>query len=275
MDILNVLSESTHVHLRHDKRQRALAVDTAAVQGRGSQIDSLVSFGYDICQSILGPRFTLGRAASNGNYSAYSALVSHFGEYVFRSDPEIGAHLLQDTILGRIPFDARYPYEPREYDEVLRDLLQRCGNDRLLSLTISGYPGLHEDPRILVVLGKQMKPSELAAALGPETEAWYLGMVRDCGFLNVDEESEVMQRLRELSSAGLVTTGFVYECEEESDESGDYRGCGNEDCREDSVLAESEGIEHSGTSVNDSCESGSESEAEEADQFWDASESVQ
>jgi hypothetical protein len=270
MDILNVLSESTHIDLHHDENYRAQAVNLAAIQGCGAQIDSLVRFGYNIWESDFGPRVTISYAAMYGNYSAYSALVSHFGEDVFRSDREIGAYLLQDTISGSMSSSKAFSYGPhREYDEVLRDLLQRCGNDRLLSLTVCGLPGPDPDPRISALLGKEMNANELAAALGPETEAWYLGMVRSCGFLNVDEESEVMQRLRELSLAGHVTTGFVYEGEEEFDESGGRRECGNEDCDEQSALS---GEDDAGMNGGD--ESSTESEADEADQFWDASENV-
>lgn len=271
MDIHNVLSESTHFDLHLDVDDRSLAVALAAMHGCGSQIDALVRFGHDIHEGSLGAADSMCFAAHHGNYSSYSALVSHYGGEVFENDMDnIIVKLLQVTILGKARHPVEYPDLISGHDEILRNTLQRCGKDRLLSVTIYGDGHSGEDPRISVLLGKQMKLSELAAALGPETEEWYLGMVRNCGFLNVDEESEVMQRLRELRLAGHVTTGLIYEVEQETGESGGYRGCESEDCNEDSALSR-EGIEEPDTGVNDGCESSTESEA---DQFWDAPESV-
>lgn len=119
-----------------------------------------------------------------------------------------------------------------------------------------------------------MTAVELAAALGPETDAWYLGMVRSCGFFHEDEENEVMQRLRKLSLAEHVTSGFVYEGEEESGEPEGRREFGSEDCDEDSALVEEDRIEHADIDVNYACQISNESETDEADQFWDASEGI-
>jgi hypothetical protein len=259
VDIYNVLSESSYVDLHRDEYDRAVAVELAAWCGCGSQIDTLVRFGYNIFQSRFGPMKTIEFAATRGNYSAYSALVSHFGGDIFANDTYVLAYLLESTILGKDSYSF-------EHDDVLRDILQRCGDNRLRPLP----PRTDTNPRLSAILSKEMKPSELAAALGPETEAWYLGMVRSCGFLSVDEESEVMQRLRELSLAGHVTTGLIYEVGEETGESGGYRGSGSEDWNEDSALSE-EGIEEPDTGVDDGCKSSTESEA---DQFWDAPESI-
>lgn len=135
-------------------------------------------------------------------------------------------------------------------------------------------PRLDADPRLSDIVSKATKASELAAALGPETEVWYLGMVHHRGFLNVYEENEVMQRLHELSLAGFVTAGFVYECEEGPKNPGGDRGGGREDWSEDSALAEEEVPEDSNTDVDGGHERNTESEDDGADQFWDAPESV-
>jgi hypothetical protein len=213
----------------------------------------------------------IGLAATYGNYSTYSALISHFGGNIFGHVENVFVCLLGCVVLGKELKSFHFPERTAEYDKIVMDLLQRCGDDRLWLLP----PSLDADPGLFAIMSYSVDATELATAFSPETELWYLDIVYSCGFLSEDEENEVMRRLRELSSAGHVITGFVYECEEESDQSGDYTGCGHEDCREDSVFAESEGTEHPDTGVNDSCESGIESEADEADQFWDAYESVQ
>lgn len=160
MDVYNVLSEISYVDLHLNEYDRDVAVELAAWCGCGSQIDTLVRFGYNIFQSRLGPMKTIELAATRSNYPAYSALVSHFGGDIFPNDTYVLAYLLESTILGK----DSYFYE---HDDVLRDILQRCGDNRLRPLP----PRTDTDPRISVLLGKQMKPSELAAALGPEIEA--------------------------------------------------------------------------------------------------------
>lgn len=130
MDVYNVLSESTCVDLHHDEHDRALAVELAAYNGCASQIDSLVRFGFDIYQSDLGPMGTIALAAEHGNYSSYSALVSHFGGDVFgyEFNGMAGSEfLLKCTIMGKALSFLGYPEPTREYDKILWDLLQRCG----------------------------------------------------------------------------------------------------------------------------------------------------
>lgn len=78
-----------------------------------------------------------------------------------------------------------------------------------------------------------------------------------------------MQRLRDLSLAGHVVAGLVYEREEETEESGGHQECGSEDWDEGYTLSE-EGIEDPDTGVPDGCESSTGSEADEAGWFWDA-----
>lgn len=270
MDVYNVLSESTYVDLRYDEDDRAVAVYLAAIYGCASQINSLIRFGYDIYQGMYDPCVTLGFAAWCGNSDTYSALVSHFGPEVFAYDAITSTFLLKSTILGK---HLCWPSDPNlisGHDEILRDLLQRCGDDRLWPLPTR----MDQHLGLSAILSKEMKASELAASLSPELEAWYLDIVRSCGFLNIDEENEVMQRLRELNSAGYVTASSVYEGEEECDKSGGYTECGSEVWNEESSVAKEFSIKDTDTGVNGKYQSSTESETDEADQFWDASEGI-
>jgi hypothetical protein len=271
VDIYNVLSESTHIDLVSDEDHCYTTFAIAVMNGCGSQIDSLVRFGYDICRGRSGRMLIMGLAAEYGNFSAYSALVSNFGLVDSEYDTETFLFLLTSTILGKARYSASRSDRPRNYDEMLRNLLQRSGDDRILPLPLWLYSDPDPDPVLSVILSKEMEAEELAAALGPETEAWYLGMVRSSCILGVHEEDEVMQRLRELSSAGHVTTGFIYESAE-SDEPGGYRECESGGFNEDSALAED--IDEPDTGDDSGHESGTGSEVDELDQFWDASESV-
>ena len=270
MDVYNVLSESTYIDLRYDKHDLAVAVTFVATYVCASQIDSLIRFGFDNYQGMLDPCVTLALAATCGNSDTYSALVSRFGPEVFAYDDIASSFLLKITILGKYLCWARDPNLVSAHDEILRDLLQRCGDDRLWPLPAL----LDRDPRLSAILSEKMKASELAAALSPEIEAWYLDTVRTCGFLDIDEENEVMQRLRELTFAGYVTAGLVYKGEEECDKSGVYTGCGSEGWNEESSFAKGSSTKDTDTSVSGEYQSSTESEIDEADQFWDASEGI-
>jgi hypothetical protein len=263
MDIYNVLSESAFIDLRYDEHERAAAVYFAAETGCGSQIDSLVRFGYECDKFGITPAIWF--AADHGNYSSYSALVSHFGRDAFEGSTANLARLLLITILSKSLNFTQDLDRPLGYDEILRDLLQRCRDDQTLPLPSKWIPASIRS----VAPNKGMTATELAAALGPDLEAWYLGVVRSCGFLSVYEKNEAMQRLRDLSLAGHVTTCVVYESEDEFNELGGYKGCEREDRDESSALSEKDDAD-----INGSDESSTESKADEADQFWDASESV-
>ena len=263
-DIYHVLRESTFTDLYSDPDIYAQAANFAASAACGSQIDFLMRVGLENFHT-LNPVEVMGFAAEYGNYRSYSALLPHLGGEVLGNGAHLFTHLLARTILGKASYPSVHdPARLCAHDDILRDLLQRCGDGRILPLPSLWY----QQPPPSVILSKRMKANELA--LGPETEAWYLGMVRSSGFSNLDEEHEVMQRLRELSSMGHVTAGFVYEHEAESDESEGCEGRGSEDWKENSVVEKNNGIEYHDTGINGGDEISTETEADEAYQFWDA-----
>lgn len=268
-DVYHVLSEGAFIDLYSDPDHYKHAVSFAALGACGSQIDFLIGIGHKYSHE-LDPVSVMGFAAENGNFQSYSALLSHLGGGVFQDSSDIFTHLLGRTILGKSLYSVPYLSGTGQYDEILRDLLQRCGDGRMLPLPSEWHPSLPPS----VATSKEMKSNELAATLGPEIEAWYLSMVCSCGFLSAYEENKVVQRLRELRSIGHITTGFVDESEGVSDDSGGDRGGGSEDWSDHYALAEEGILENSNTDGDGSHESNSGSEADEADQFWDAPESV-
>jgi hypothetical protein len=147
-----------------------------------------------------------------------------------------------------------------KHDEVLIDTLQRGVGPRTAIQVASSVPG----GRLPGIHDQEIEADKLAAALGPETEAWYLSVLRRCGLLVHGD----YQRLRELAEAGYVAAGFVYVDEEEPKER-DYRVRGD---REEDGDVLGLGQEDIYTDIDEVSRRNSISEADDANQFWDAEE---
>jgi hypothetical protein len=262
-DIYNLISESTHVH----ERDRSVAVDLIAMSGCGSQIDLLVRCGYDIRQAQYGPTSPITLAAGNGNYSTYSALVSHFSEDAFGNRANNFLDVLRDTILGKAASFVKRPERAWGYNKILMDILQRCGDYRLWPLPPRFRSALSSD-----IESEGMTAGELAALLGLEIEAWYLSMIRDCGHPSAYEEMDINQRLCELSQAGYVTSGFEHEGEDDANEADGNVRNDIEEQNKDSDVEKENSNDNSGDEINDDSKGGTTSEAEDSDRFWDAPE---
>lgn len=160
----------------------------------------------------------------------------------------IGSHtfpLLHVAIMGK-------RYWPRYFDSedgvmnqktIIRDLLHRG-----ISPSITNAPGFDLDfPES--VKGLSITAQQLAAAFGPEAEAWYMSILRDCGFLKAEED---IARLRELESQGYVSGGHVIGEKESA----------HEDVSDQGSVHEDRESQNGGSEVG------------EEDHFWDAEEGV-
>lgn len=263
LDVFKLLTESTCFDLDDVESDAITALQAAAISSSGLQIGQLIEIGFDAPCGI-GSFDPINVAAIFGNSSTYFALALHHGERAFRANTRFVSYLLQAIIVGRafylITMEPAYRARLgglRTYDEILMDVLQRGVNPRQW-LEVSGW----DVDELSALLGKTMRANEFAAALGPDVEAWYLSMMRIC---NLSEEED-FQRLRELSEAGHVTTGFVNESEQESDGTGDNVSSESGGANEDSECADGDRIED--------IDNDSTNGADEADQFWDAQEIV-
>jgi hypothetical protein len=255
LDVFNLLAEDSYLEMDELLNHPFQMLAFAAVNACGVQIDALARLVSDVhCNETTesDARYVaILTAARHGNHSAYLALVSYYDENVFRDYIEFASKLLFETIIGRLfflnnpsAFDGRHS----EHDEVITDMFQRgVGPRARLRVSDSNEtwrpPGIHDE---------EFEADKLAAALGPATEAWYLGLLHHCGLLAHEE----LQRLRELAETGHVAAGFVYEIAEERDEVNDS-GLGQKD-----IYTDIDGVSRRS----------SVSEADEANQFWDAEE---
>jgi hypothetical protein len=277
MDIFNLLVENSHFDVNGDFDNYMSPLTTAAVDTCGVQIDALVRFGADVYLNNDYRAASIHCAAWYGNYSAYYALASYHDKNDFENNIKFVSELLLNTLCGRLSrMDERPEFlyhnlnRSPEYDQIMMDMFQRgVGprtrlrvSDSVLDLTsLSFYP-----PDLLGIDDQDFEVDTLAAALGPETEAWYLGLLNRCGLLAHGDH----QRLHDLAEAGHVADGFVYEIAEESgevdrrmrgdhEEDGDVSDLGRKD-----IYPDTDDISH-GSST---------SESDEANQFWDAEESL-
>lgn len=262
MDVFNLLVESTFFDLDPSR-----TLFFASMNACGAQINSLVDFGGEVQDDAFIP---IRGATSHGNYSAYLALMSHCDDNVVKDNPQFSQMLLE-TICGKVYYLSNTseqcidPQRVLGYDEIVIDMMQRGTDTRERQLMLGNAwipPSLH---------GLEMTAHELAKALGPETEAWYLRVLLRCSLFTTREDT---QRLRELTRAGYVVDGFVYDCGEEEDEA-DSNICGN--CEESDGIA-NHGEERGELDIHTDMDNGpawsASSEAQEDDQFWDAEEVV-
>ena len=251
-----------------DSDWATMALYLVSCHGCASQFHSLLRHLPDKIEAEGPIRF----AASGGNYSTFSALLSYVDEYVLNN--MIGACLLRDTIKGHAEHlsrshdgSIRFPKRAREYDAIIGNLFRRG---------ISPQSWVQEDegwwdyaphvPR------KGMRADELAAACGPVTESWYLGMVRLHSVLNEQEEDEISQRLLELSRAGHVDFGLVCEGQEQHDGPGDDDGSESGGWSENLDVVKKDRAEDIDDEINDTHDGGTDGETDENGQFWDAPE---
>jgi hypothetical protein len=256
MDVLNLLTESSIFDV-NDNKCRAASLCITAAGGCGPQIDTLIRLGADVhLDEDIGVA-AIYFAALAGNYLTYSALALYYDEDAFKNDTEFASELLLNTIYGRLrhldetaSLDLEGYRSSPEHDKIMIDMFQRgVGPRTKLHMANSVFdwraPGIHDE---------EFEANKLAAALGPATEAWYLGILHHCGLLAHGE----LQRLRELAEAGHVAAGFVYEIAEESDE----------------VNHSNFGEEGTYSEIDSVSRRSSVSETDEPNEFWDAEEAL-
>jgi hypothetical protein len=265
-DIFNLLTENSHIDVNDNLQPQFPPLFIAASYATGAQIDALVHLGADVYLKESDTGAAVIHAAWSGNYSTYSALASYYSGDVFNTNTELASQLLLNVLYGRqsllneasvlVAEGRRSP----DYDKIMIDMFQRGVGPRTrlhMADSIFGWraPGIHEE---------EFEANKPAAALGPATEAWYLGLLHHCGLPTHGE----LQRLRELAVAGYVASGFVYDIAEESN-AVDYGVPGE---REETVDAPNLGKESIYNDIDGISRRSSISEADEANQFWDAEE---
>jgi hypothetical protein len=211
MDIFNLLCESVCPDMLAVNAYGSTSLHIAASNANGGQIDSPVSLGSDIHLQTHNGMFPIHYAIHNGNFWAFSSLVLHYDEDIFEDPDRIGWSLLHWTVgskavyLDEIRRDVVIDSTgPREYDEILREVLQRGVSPQARHRRESWWLEAARD-----LQGREVTAHELAVAYGPEVEAWFLGVLRTCRLLVADDD---INRLLDLESEG-----YGIECEDDFD----------------------------------------------------------
>jgi hypothetical protein len=211
MDIFNLLCESVCPDMLAVNAYGSTSLHIAASNANGGQIDSPVSLGSDIHLQTHNGMFPIHYAIHNGNFWAFSSLVLHYDEDIFEDPDRIGWSLLHWTVgskavyLDEIRRDVVIDSTgPREYDEILREVLQRGVSPQARHRRESWWLEAARD-----LQGREVTAHELAVAYGPEVEASFLGVLRTCRLLVADDD---INRLLDLESEG-----YGIECEDDFD----------------------------------------------------------
>jgi hypothetical protein len=266
MDVFDLLAESSHVGMDDNPYYLCATLCVTAIHATGGQVDALVRLGADVHVDDDIGEAAIHFAVWSGNHSTFSALASYYDEDAFKNDTKLASELLLNTIYGRLHrMDEKSAWEQRsfghssEHDKIMIDMFQRgVGPRKRLHVADSVLeyrpPGIHY---------QEYTANDLAAALGPETEAWYLVTLHHCGLLAHGE----LQRLRELAEEGHVANGFVCDTEEPDEVDYGVRGNREEDGEVPDLGQEDIYPDTDGVSRRDSI-----SEADEDSHFWDAEE---
>lgn len=271
MDIFKLLTENDYSNIDPHR-----TLNLAAMEACGLQIKSLIHLGGNVRFYDDNWQAPMPIAAFNGNHSTYIAIALHYEDIDFKHDTHLSQWLLLMTIAGKVCHsidlsrgDVPCPEQPRSFDKIIMNMLQ-SGVDPETRFRVP-YLELRWIPA--QVRGQTIRAGEFAAAQGPDIEAWYLKMLRDCSLLRSCAE---VQRLRELSEAGYGTAEFGFESAKDRDERKDTVRGDSQKRSKDSDTTSRTATEDSSTNVVD----GSADNAIEnpdtggADQFWDAEEGI-
>jgi hypothetical protein len=269
MEIFKLLIENDYLNI---DAHRTLKL--AAMEACGSQIESLVHLGGNVRHYDRIWQAPMLIAAFNGNHSTYMATAMHYEDIDFKHDTQLSRWLLLMTIAGRVCHSIELsreevpcPERPRDFDGIMMNMLQR-GVDPGIWLYV---PNLKLRWIPAQMQGQTARASEFAAAQGPDIEAWYLRMLRNCSLLKSYAD---VQRLRELNKTRYDTAESVFEAEVDRNETKDNLRGDGEKRTKDSDITASIVIEDYGTHVIDDSAGNAieDPDTDEADQFWDAEE---
>jgi hypothetical protein len=245
VDMLKVINEHMSFDTNAiDSLYGASFLHITACYQSASEIDFLISLEPNVeVQDHYGLN-ALHYAATRGNPVTYFALLAHGSTTVTLEEELLLVIDAKVRCLKRVTYDDTNG--PGLYDSILKDLLHRRA-DLMNSIYII-------DGEVEEIQGPPIPLQQAVAAYGREIEAWFLGLLQECGRLE-DEKDQC--RLRQLRLEGYGRHGTVIgEVDEESDhDSGD----------KDPENASSESGQSSAGSEADDTE-------EEHESFWDAEE---
>jgi hypothetical protein len=203
VDMLKVISEFGPLDTDTTGSKDALLL--AAMFSGAREIDFLVSLGckdddrFDSDHSAA-----IDYAAKRGNSATYFALLAH-GATTERPEHELLS--IVGSQAGQFVGNISLPRGSTVRDPIIEDLLSRRADLMTSICIVDGWPRKTQGPAIPL--------QQAVAGYGPEVEAWFLGLLQECG----RETEEDQCRLQELRMGGYGQYGMVIgEVQEELDD---------------------------------------------------------
>jgi hypothetical protein len=239
--MLNVISEFVLLDTNTEGRLGDL-MKAAVCSDLFRGIDFLINLGYRV--EDYGSIYS---AALRGNTATYFSLLAH-GATTERLEHEL---LVFVAVEANPSIWWLYKRQRRGIsDPIIKNLLSQRA-DLMNTIKVTNNLG------VMDIEGPPIPLQHAVAAYGPETEAWFLGLLQECGL----ESEEDSRRLQELGTGGYGQQGVVIgEVQEKSDD-------GRSD--EDGERGQSSARSEAGGSRNEA-----EDTEEEDESFWDAEEGM-
>jgi hypothetical protein len=196
VDVLKVINGHISIDTNAIVSRRGVTLlHLMACYQSASEIDFLISLGSNVEVRDRHGRNALCFAAAAGNVATYFALLAHGFTTGYLEDNLLLVINAKANSSKRVTHDR--VYGPQLFDPTLRDLLNRR-TDLMTSVCFV-------DGQIQDIRGPAIPLQQAVAAYGPEIEAWFIGLLQECG----RETEEDRRRLQELRMGGHGQHGMV------------------------------------------------------------------
>lgn len=279
LEMFRILNEAACQDMSAKNLDGRTALHIASESGTDSDINALLSLGSVVHSLDIVGYAPINDATFYGNFATYSALVGHYDANSFKDWDSIGWSLLHSTVAGKELHDRKSLREnscstaqPREHGKILRDILERGANPRTTVVLPRDWFVQDGWNVPWALRGHQATAQELAAAYGRELEEWYLGILRDCGLLDICQHN---QELHDPGVAENCCNRCVPQVGDGTDDDGVEVGTSKGIVGDGYALKQEYGEVDAGINLDEDSTSCRLSETGETEQFWDAEETLE
>jgi hypothetical protein len=206
VDMLKVINEYASLETNAiDYLSGMTTLSWTASYHSAAEIDFLISHVFNVEDQDSDNWDALCYAAFAGNPATYFALLAHGSPTALLAENLLVVVTAKADLFNKVTDNGTLG--PGLHDPILRDILNRRAD---LTTSICFVDG-----KISYLQGPAIPLQQVVAAYGPDTEAWFLGLLQECGL----ETGGDRRRLQELRTGESEQRGIVIgEVQEESDD---------------------------------------------------------